>query len=75
MTPRLLTRGEGKTEELSNVIGKRPALDSVDLEPMRRNSVLSAFSLRKLEENQEFNSWRQLEREEGGRMELGLLEM
>ena len=54
MTPRLLTCGEGETVELSMVTEKLSVLDVVDLETMRRTSVLSLFSLRKLEENQDF---------------------
>lgn len=42
--------------------------------PTRRSSVLSEFSLRKFEVNQEFISERQLEREGGGRDEFGLEE-
>ena len=53
---------------------KLSAFERVDLVPMRRNSVLSLFSLRKLEENQDLSSVTQSVREEGGRVELGLLE-
>ena len=74
MTPRLLTCGEGETVELSMVTEKLSVLDSVDLEPMRRISVLSMFNLRKLEENQDFMSVRQSARDVGGRVEVGLLE-
>ena len=56
------------------VTEKLSVLDSVDLEPMRRISVLSLFNLRKLEENQDFMSVRQSARDEGGRVEVGLLE-
>ena len=42
--------------------------------PIRRNTVLSLFSLRKLEENQDLSLVKQSVREEGGRVELGLLE-
>ena len=45
-----------------------------DLEPTRRISVLSLFNLRKFEVNQVFFSERQSVREEGGRMELDLVE-
>lgn len=38
-------------------------------------SVLSLFNLRKLGENQDFISRRQSVREEGGRVELGLVEI
>ena len=51
-TPRLLTCGEGLTEELSMGMVKLGVLVRVDLEPMRRTSVLSLLSFRKLEENQ-----------------------
>jgi len=54
MTPRLLTWGEGETEELSIVREKVSVLDKVDLLPMRRISVLSLFNLRKLFVNQDF---------------------
>lgn len=47
----------------------------VDLVPTRRSSVLLLLSLRKFEVNQDLISWRQLVREEGGSVELGLLEM
>jgi len=53
MTPRLLTCGEGETVELSMVAEKLSVVDNVDLEPMR-TSVLSLFSLRKLEEKPGF---------------------
>ena len=42
--------------------------------PIRRTSVLSLLSLRKLQENQDLISCRQSEREVGGRMEVGLVE-
>ena len=48
--------------------------EKVDLVPIRRNSVLSLFCLRKLEENHDFITVKQSVREEGGRVELGLLE-
>lgn len=47
----------------------------VDLVPMRRSSVLLPLSLRKFEVNQVCISVRQSVREEGGSVELGLLEM
>ena len=74
MTPRLLTCGEGETVELPMVTEKLSVLDSVNLEPIRRISVLSVFNLRKLEDNQDFMSVRQSARDEGGRVEVGLLE-
>ena len=74
MTPRLLTLGEGETEELSIWREKLSILESVDLVPTRRISVLSLFNLRKFEVNQVFISVRQLVREEGGRVEFGLVE-
>lgn len=54
--------------------GKRSVLDSVDLVPIRRISVLSLFNFRKLEVNQDLISERQVMREEGGSEEFGLLE-
>jgi len=57
--------------KLSIVMEKLSALDFVLI---RRNSAVSLFSLRKLEENQDFSSLIQRVREEGGRLELGLLE-
>lgn len=74
MTPRLLTWGEGETMELSIEREKLSTLDRMDLEPTRRISVLSLFSLRKFEVNQVCNSERQSIREVGGRVELGLVE-
>ena len=53
--------------------GKLSVLDSVDLVPMRRTSVLSLLSLRKFEENQDLISVRQSVREVGGRLEVDLL--
>ena len=47
----------------------------VDLVPMRRTSVLLMLSLRKLQVNQDFISCRQSEREVGGRVEVGLVDM
>ena len=49
-------------------------MDSVDLVPTRRISVLSLFNLRKLEVNQDLISVKQVMREEGGSAEFGLLE-
>ena len=74
MTPRLLTLGEGETEELSIEREKLSALDNVDLVPMRRISVLSLFNFKKFEVNQDFISDRQLVREEGGSVEFGLVD-
>lgn len=74
MTPRLLTWGEGETEELSIVREKLLHFVKVDLVPMRRTSVLLLFSLRKLPENQDLISCRQSEREEGRRAEVGLVD-
>ncbi len=45
-----------------------------DLEPMRRTSVLSLLSLRKLEENQDLISCKQTQSEGGGKVEVGLEE-
>lgn len=47
----------------------------IDFLVTRRASVLLLLSLRKFEVNQVFISWRQVDREEGGSVELGLLEM
>jgi len=74
MTPRLLTWGEGETEELSIVREKVSVLDKVDLLPMRRISVLSLFNLRKLFINQVFISEIQSVREVGWREDDGLVE-
>ena len=48
MTPRLRTRVEGVMVEESMGSEMGPVLLRVDLVPMRRSSVLSLFSLRKL---------------------------
>ena len=57
MTPRLLTWGGwGGTVELSIVRKNLSVLARVDLEPTKRNSVLSLFSFKKLEENQDLIS-------------------
>ena len=74
MTPRLLTWGEGETEELSIVREKLLVLDKVDLVPMRRTSVLLLFNLRKFWVNQVFISEMQSVREVGGRVDEGLVE-
>lgn len=50
------------------------AFKRLDLVPIRRISVLSSLSFRKLKLNQDFNSDRHSEREEGGREESGLQE-
>ncbi len=73
MTPRLLTWGEGETEELSIVREKLLVLDRVDLVPMRRTSVLLLFNLRKFRVNQVFISVMQSVREVGGRVDEGLV--
>lgn len=54
---------------------KLGSLVRVDLEPMRTTSVLALFNLRKLEENQDLISCKQAQREEGGKVEVGLEEM
>ena len=54
ITPRLLTWGEGETDELSIVREKLLVLDRADLVPMRRTSVLLLFNLRKFRVNQVF---------------------
>ena len=71
-TPRLLTWREGQTEELSMGTVKLGVLVRVDLEPMRRTSFLLLLRFRKLEENQVLISCKQSQREEGGKMEVGL---
>jgi len=53
-------------EKLSDLV-------KVDL-PMRRTSVLSLLSLRKLQENHDLISIRQSEREVGGRDPVGLVD-
>jgi len=60
--------------ELSTEKEKLSALDSTDLVPTRKISVLSLFSFRKLEVNQDLISDRQEVREEGGIIESGLLD-
>ena len=54
---------------------KLGVLVRVDLEPMRRASVLSLWSFTKLEENQVLISCKQSQKEEGGKVEVGLVEM
>ena len=49
-------------------------LDNVDLIPTSKISVLLLFSLRKLEDNHDLISYRQVVREEGGSVVFGLLE-
>ena len=51
---------------------KLSGLVRVDFVPMRRTSVLLSLSLRKLEENQDLMSCKQPDREDGGRMVVGL---
>ena len=65
---------EEEKEEWSMVREELSTLARVDFVPMRRISVLSLLSLRKLAENQDLSSLRQSVREEGGRVELGLLD-
>ena len=60
---------------VSIVMEKLSGFVSVDLVPMRRTSVLLLLSLRKLQVNQDFISCRQSEREVGGRVEVGLVDM
>lgn len=48
-------------------------LDSVDFVPMRRTSVLLLLSLSRFEENQSLISAQQSVREDGARLEVGLL--
>ena len=60
---------------LSIVMEKLSGFVRVDLVPMRRTSVLLLLSLRKLQVNQDFISCRQSEREVGGRVEVGLVDM
>ena len=61
-------------EELSMGMEKLWSLFSVDFVPIKRNSVLLQFNLRKFEVNQDFISRRQLVRDRGGSVELGLVE-
>ena len=68
MTPRLLTWGEGEIDEMSMQMEKLFILERVDLVPIRKISVLSQFSLRKFWENRDLISWRQSDREVGGRV-------
>ena len=60
--------------ELSTEREKLSALDSTDLVPTRKISILSLFTFRKLEVNQELISDSQEVREEGGIIESGLLD-
>ena len=46
----------------------------MDFEPIRTTSVLLLLSLRKFEENQALISGKQAQREEGGKVEVGLEE-
>ena len=54
MKPRLRARGDGVMVASSIVMEMGPDLLSVDLVPMRRSSVLSLLSLRKLWVSQVF---------------------
>ena len=63
---RLLTWGEGETVELSIVRKNLSVLARVDLEPTKRNSVLSLLSFKKLDVNQDLISSKQSERAVGG---------
>ena len=73
MTPRLLILEEGATVELSMLIEKLFVFDRFDIVPMSRTSVLLLFNLRTLRVNQFFISVMQLVREEGGRVDEGLV--
>ena len=73
MTPRLLTWDDGGTVELSMDMEKGFCFARVALVPMRRTSILSLFSSRKLSENHDLISSRQLNRAVGGRVEVGLV--
>lgn len=53
---------------------KLGCLERVDFEPIRTTSVLLLLSLRKFEENQALISCKQAQREEGGKVEVGLEE-
>ena len=53
---------------------KPGCLERVDLEPIRTASVLSELSLRKFEENHDLISCKQAQREEGGKVVVGLEE-
>lgn len=46
----------------------------MDLVPTKRTSVLSLLSFRKFDGNQDLISERQSVREEGGKLEVGLVE-
>lgn len=50
------------------------SIAKVDLVPMRMTSVLSLLSLKKLSENHDLVSSKQLDRAVGGRVEVGLVE-
>ena len=75
MTPRLFTWGDGGTVELSMDMEKGLSYPRVDLVPMRRTLVLPLFSLRKLSENHDLISSRQLHRAVGGRVEVSLVKI
>jgi len=53
---------------------KLGVLVRVDSEPMRRTSVLSLLSFRKLEENQVLISCKQSQMEEGGKVAVSLVD-
>lgn len=73
--PKPLTWGKGGgSEELSMSREKLPTLESVDLVPMRRTLFLLLFSFRRLEVNQDLILDKHKVRQEGGRVELALLE-
>lgn len=74
MTPKLLTWGEGETEDPSIEKEILLALDRVDLVPIRRTSVLSLLSFKKLEVNQDLISDKHEVREGGGRVTDGFPE-
>lgn len=62
-------------DEPSIQMVKLLTLVRVNLVPISRSSVLLLLSLRKFEVNQDLISLRQRVREEGGRVELGFVEM
>ena len=61
-------------EELSMEKETLWSLFNVDFVPIKRSSVLLQFNSRKFELNQAFISRRQLVRDKGGSVELGLVE-
>ena len=60
--------------ELSMERVRTECLERVDLEPIKRASVLSELSLRKFKESHDLTSCRQAQREGGGREVVGLEE-